>query len=80
MSQAGTSTLGASSDQFTLDNTTSGILGGGRYLGRHVPQMEGTFQELQIEMSQGTVDVDFEVHGFELELEGAGLARAPLVG
>lgn len=80
VSQAGTSTLGASSDQFTLDNATSGVLGGGRYIGRHVPQMEGTFQELQIQMTQGTLDVDFEPHGLELELAGAGLARAPVVG
>ena len=80
ITQSGTSTLGASSDQFTLDNPTSGLLGGGRYLGRPVPQMEGTFQELQIQMTQGALDVDFEPHGFELELEGAGLARAPLVG
>jgi len=78
--QGGTSTLGASSDQFTLDNATSGVLGGGRYIGRHVPQMEGTFQELQIQMSQGGLDVDFEPHGFELDLAGAGLARAPLAG
>lgn len=80
VSQAGTSTLGASSDQFTLDNATSGVLGGGRFIGRHVPQMEGTFQELQIQMTQGTLDVDFEPHGFELDLSGAGLARAPLAG
>lgn len=80
VNQGGTSTLGASNDQFTLDNPVSGVLGGGRFLGRHVPQMEGTFQELQIEMSQGTVDVDFEPHGFELDVSGAGLARAPLVG
>ena len=77
VSQAGTATLGASSDQFILDTST---LGGGRFVGRYVPQMEGTFQELQIQFTQGTVDVDFEPHGFELELEGAGLARAPLVG
>jgi hypothetical protein len=75
--QSGTETLGASSDQFILDTST---LGGGRYVGRHVPQMEGTFQELQIEMSQGGLDVDFEPHGFELDVEGAGLARAPLAG
>ena len=80
VNQAGTSTLGASSDQFTLDNLTSGVLGGGRFIGRHVPQMEGTFQELQIQMTQGTLDVDFECHGFELDLSGAGLARAPLAG
>lgn len=79
VSQAGTSTLGASSDQFTLDNSTSGVLGGGRYIQRDA-QLVGTFQELQIQMSQGTVDVDFEPHGLILDLEGAGLARAPLVG
>lgn len=78
--QSGTSTLGTSSDQFTLDNTVSGVLGGGRYVGRNVPQMEGTFQELQIQMTQGTVDVDFEPHGLALDIEGAGLARAPLPG
>lgn len=80
INQAGTSTLGASSDQFTLDNATSGVLGGGRYIGRHVPEMAGTFQELQIQMTQGSLDVDFEPHGFELDLEDAGLEAAPLVG
>ena len=75
--QSCTATLGSSSDQFILDTS---VLGGGRYIGRPVPQMEGTFQELQIEFSQGTADVDMEPHGFELDLEGAGLARAPLVG
>ena len=80
VNQGGVSTLGASSDQFTLDNATSGVLGGGRFIGRHVPQMEGTFQELQIQMTQGSLDVDFEPHGFELDVSGAGLARAPLAG
>jgi len=78
--QGGATTLGTSDDQFTLDSLTAGVLGGGRYVGRDVPQMEGTFQELQIQMTQGTLDVDFEPHGFALDLEGAGLARAGLVG
>ena len=79
VSQGGVATLGVSSDQFTLDSLTSGVLGGGR----HVPpffEMEGSFKEIQIELSQGSLDVDFEPHSFALEVEGAGMGAVRTLG
>lgn len=42
--------------------------------------MEGQFKELQIEISQGSQDIDCEPHSLTLQLESAGLARAGSLG
>mgnify|MGYP001562298782 FL=1 len=76
VTQEGTASLGTSDDQFILDTD---VLGGGRYKNKF-PEVIGMFKELQIELSQGTLDVDFEPHGFGLELEDAGIAHVEPVG
>ena len=76
VSQGGTATLGASSDEFTLNVDA---LGGGAY--RPVGfDMSGAFKSLQIQMTQGGVDVDFEPHGLELEIEDAGVSSVVPAG
>ena len=79
VNQGGVSTLGPSSDQFTLDSLTAGVLAGGR----HVPQffeMEGSCKEVQIELTQGTLDVDFEPHSMAIDVEGAGMGTVQTLG
>ena len=79
VTQSGTSSLGSSSDQFLLDSATAGILGGGRHLNRFF-DMSGQFKEIQIELSQGGLDVDFEPHSFALDVEGAGIGTTEPLG
>ena len=76
ITQAGTATLGASSDQFTLDQDR---LGGGRFLNAFA-DLAGQFKEVQLEVSQGTVDVDMEVHSLALEIEGEGFGPTATLG
>ena len=76
ITQAGTATLGASSDQFALDEDT---LAGGAYRNQF-PDLAGSFKELQLELSQGGLDVDMEPHSLTLEVEYAGMGTTALVG
>lgn len=69
VSQAGSAALGSSSDNFVLDTD---VLGGGRFHNAFF-DMGGMFKEIQIELNQGTVDVDFEPHSFSIEVEPAGV-------
>lgn len=76
ITQSGTDTLGASSSQFTLDTST---LGGGRF----VPDtfdMDGSFKEVQLQLTQTGLDQEVEPHSLALEIEGAGIGRARPVG
>ena len=76
VTQSGTATLAASSDQFALDSST---LAGGSY--RHqFPDLSGSFKEVQVELTQGTVDVDMEPHGLTLEVEYAGMGTTVTAG
>lgn len=77
VTQGGVPTLGASSDQFVLDTSP---LGGGRYIDRFPTTLAGSFKALQIELEQGTVDVDFEPHSLALSLTGAGIGRTAVLG
>ena len=76
VSQGGVATLGTSSDQFTLDAST---LGGGRHLNQFF-DMAGQFKELQFELSQGTLNVDFEPHSFAVQVESAGIGTTDPLG
>lgn len=76
VTQAGTASLGASSDQFLLD---SDVLAGGRYL-HEIFDLGGEFKELQLEVTQGGLDEDVEVHSFGLQLAGAGVGEAQVLG
>lgn len=76
VTQSGTSSLGTSSDQFILDTST---LGGGRYEQAFF-DMSGSFKEIQMQLTQGTVDVDMEPHGLALEIEGAGIGTTAVKG
>lgn len=74
LTQGGGPTLGPSSDQFTLDEDA---LGGGLY-NHAFADLNGSFKQLQIELSQGTVDVDCEPHGVSVIAEDEGLSyRVP---
>lgn len=77
VNQGGVPTLGASSDQFTLDAST---LGGGRHIDRFPTTVSGSFKALQIDLQQTTLDVDFEPHSVGLTLEGAGVGRTAILG
>jgi hypothetical protein len=69
-------TLGPSSDPFTLDTST---LGGGRYE-QVFKDCSGQFKEVQFELNQATLDVDFEPHSLALEVEGTGRGAVAVPG
>lgn len=76
ISQGGAAALGDAVDNFLLD---SDVLSGGGYTPAFF-DMGGSFKEIQLELSQGTNDVDMEVHGLALEVEFAGMGTTATVG
>ena len=74
--QSGTALLGDSSDNFALDTD---VLAGGRYVPKFF-EMSGSFKELQLELTKGGTDEDFEPHGLALIFDDAGLGLVEPIG
>jgi len=62
---------------FVLNDATAGRLGGGQFK-TIAKDMEGSFREVQLRMTQSTVGGDAEVHFLEFHFTVSGVSKEDL--
>ena len=76
VSEEGSVGLGSATNQFVLGTSR---LGGVQNLNQFF-DMEGSFKEIQLQLTKGTVDEDFEPHSIAIEVEAAGMGTTGTIG